>query len=211
MLFDTPGVHLAHRLSASLLPSELKAILPRGRIKPYTPAPTAALPGTSYFWGGLVRVDVLAAPLCARLTFVSACSLRVASVGGGVDAARAHYDAEVGRTLTPPLTPESAAQLGALEMRQRVEVPLREMEQAADISISGLGWISVGALASLRGAAAHDAGGMSAVLEVWAPKGVNVALRPPMPIAKLPNAVTTYDDEFDDFRKIDDRNFDDAM
>ena len=28
MLFDTPGVHLQHRLSALLLPDELKAILP---------------------------------------------------------------------------------------------------------------------------------------------------------------------------------------
>ena len=29
---------------------------------------------------------------------------------------------------------------------------------------------------------------MRAVLEVWAPKGVQVSLRPPMPVAGLPNA-----------------------
>jgi nitric-oxide synthase len=187
MLFDTPGLHLAHRLSASLLPDELRAILPRGRVKPYTPVLDGHLAGTSFFWGGLVRVDVLAAPLCARLTFVSPYTLRVSHVAGGAAAATAHYDAEVGRTLTPPLTRESAAQLGELEMAQRVELSLAEMEQAVDVSISGLGWVSVGALASLR--KAKGVASMDVVLEVYAPRGVQVSLRPPMPISGLPNDV----------------------
>ena len=193
MLFDTPGLHLAHRLTASLLPDELKAIQPRGKIKPYTPAPAdgAGLAGSSLFWGGLARLDVIDAPPSARLTFVSACTnLRVSEVGcravGGFDAAGAHYAAEAGRTLTPPLTAESARQLGGLEMRSRVELELSEMEQACDISISGLGWISVGALASLRASPA----GMRCVIEVWVPKGVQVSLRPPMPIGGLPNQVS---------------------
>ena len=69
---------------------------------------------------------------------------------------------------------------------------LLESEQACDISISGLGWISVGALASLRRTDAP----MVAVLEVWVPKGVQVSTRPPMPIARLPAAVPAY--EFDE-------------
>ena len=183
MLFDTPGLHLPHRLSAQLLPAELRAILPRGRIKPYTPSPDVPLGGTTFFWGGLVRVDVLEAPLCARLSFVSGYQLQVERFTGGVDAAGAFYAEGAGRTLTPPLSPESAEELGALEMRERFEIELNEMQQAGDISISGLGWVSVGALASLRKKEA-----MRAVLEVWAPKGVQVSLRPPMPVAGLPNA-----------------------
>lgn len=157
---------------------------PRGRIKPYTPKIDVPLEGTSLFWGGLVRIDVLTAPIAARLSFVSAYTLRVSHWTDGIATAGAHYDAEAGRSLTPPLTPESAAQLGELEMRLRVEVDLNPMEQAADISISGLGWVSIGALASMR-----QTEPMKAVLEVWVPKGVQVSLRPPMPVAGLPNGV----------------------
>ena len=64
---------------------------------------------------------------------------------------------------------------------------------------SGLGWISVGALASLR-----KADSMRLVLDVWVPKGVQVALRPPMPISKLPNAVPVFGDDADG-------EFDDAL
>lgn len=187
-LFDTPGLHLAHRLSASLLPSELKAMIPRGKMRPYTPLPEtgAGFEGCSFFWGGLVRIDVLQAPLNARFTFVTANSnLNVSQLcEGGVQGAISHYAAEVGRTLTPPLNPESAAQLGELELGRRVEVDLYELEQVCDISISGLGWISVGALASLR-----QSGDMRAVIDVWVPRSVSVKLRNPMPVGRLPNNV----------------------
>jgi nitric-oxide synthase len=183
MLFDTPGLHIAHRLSASLLPDELHAILPRGRISPYTPAETAVA-GSTFFWGGLVRIDVIEAPISARLSFVTAFELRVTQ--HPTPEAASFYEVEAGRTLTPPLSPQSAADLGALEMRKRVELDLDEMEQAADISISGLGWVSVGALASLRGKSSRGRG-THAVMDVWVPKGVEVSLRPPMPIAGLPN------------------------
>lgn len=183
MLFDTPGVHLAHRLSASLLPEELKAILPRGKIKPYTPVVAAAR--KTFFWGGLVRIDVVQAPLCARFSFVSAYSLQVHPYSEDVDGATRFYHDEVGRSLTPPLTPESAAELGDLQKCERFELDLDEMSQAADISISGLGWISVGALASLRKEPGSE--GMRTVIDVWVPVGVRISLRPPMPIAGLPN------------------------
>ena len=191
-LFDTPGLHVPHRLSAQLLPEELRKILPRGRIKPYTPPLDGPLEGKSFFWGGLVRVDVLEAPLAARLSFVSAYTLSVSSCTGGAEAAQAHYDENVGKTLTPPLTPASAADLGGLQMAQRIELELFEMEQAADVAISGLGWVSVGALASLRPAGRKASQRM--VMEVWVPRGVQVSLRPPMPIAGLPNEVAGFEE-----------------
>ena len=140
-----------------------------------------ATPPYSHFWGGLVRVDVVSAPASVRLSFVSAYTLRVATCAGGPDVATAMYAEEAGVSLTPPLSRESAQQLGGLQLARRVELQLRESTQAADISISGLGWVSVGALASLRG------GDMSVVIDVWAPKEVQVSLRPPMPVQGLPN------------------------
>lgn len=191
MLFDTPGLHLSHRLTASLLPEELKSMIPRGRIKPYTPRPETGLEGCSFFWGGLVRVDVRKAPLSARLTFVSAAgNLRVTQLcEGGVQGAADYYAAEVGRTLTPPLTQESAKDLGELEMRKRVEIDLHENEQECDISISGLGFISVGSVSSLR------KGEMFTMIDVWVPKEVKVSLRPPMPVGGLPNQVEYLPDD----------------
>lgn len=185
MLFDTPGVHLAHRLSAQLLPAELKAILPRGKMRPYTPV-SAAPAGSSYFWGGLCRVDVVEAPACLRLSFVTAYDLKV-TVCEDTDGATAFYDAEAGRTLTPPLDASSAAELGGLELRETIELELQEMSQAADVCISGLGWISVGALASLVKRSGADT--MRAKLAIWLPKGVIVSVRPPMPIGGLPNRI----------------------
>ena len=67
-LYDTPGIHLQHRLSAQLLPRELKAVLPRGRMRPHTPQQLAA-PGSTFFWGGLARFDIRDAPSALRLTF----------------------------------------------------------------------------------------------------------------------------------------------
>ena len=191
----------------SALPSELRAILPRGRIKPYTPA-VAAASGSSFFWGGLARIDVLEAPLCARLTFVTAYALKVEQCREAPEAAENFYQAEVGRTLTPPLTPESAQQMGELVMKQRVELELSEMTQSADISISGLGWVSVGALASLR----RSDAGMACVIEVWVPQGVQVSLRPPMPIAGLPNEPPEFEDELPtDWRHLGGGDFDDRV
>ena len=86
--------------------------------------------------GWLVRIDVVQAPLCARFSFVSY-SLQVHPYSEDVDGATRFYHDEVGRSLTPPLTPESAAELGDLQMRA-LELDLDEMSQVADISISGL-------------------------------------------------------------------------
>ncbi len=183
MLFDTPGVHLQHRLSAQLLPAELKALVPRGRMRPYTPRAAAA--GSTFFWGGLARIDVVEGPACLRLTFC-AYGLQVEHVQRTSDA-DAYYGEHVGVTLTPPLTPESAAELGGLVMKKRVELDLHEMEQAADVSVSGLGWVSVSALASLSSGTRGPGSTMRAVLDVWAPKAVEVGVvRPPMPIGGLP-------------------------
>mmetsp|Transcript_46672 Transcript_46672/g.77203 ORF Transcript_46672/g.77203 Transcript_46672/m.77203 type:complete len:490 (+) Transcript_46672:161-1630(+) len=180
-LYDTPGVHLQHRISTHLLPDELKVVLPRGRMRPYTPPSPSVVP-TTFFWGGLARFDVVTAPKALRLSFC-AFNLRVHSRSTVL--ADNEYAAQVGRTLTPPLDPESAEQFGALQLRRSVELNVRPMQQAADIAISGLGWVSVGCLNTLEDT---RAAGLLATIDVWVPRGVEVLVRPPMPIAGLPTA-----------------------
>jgi len=185
-LYDTPGVHLQHRMSAQLLPRELQAVQPRGRMRPYTPQQLAA-PGSTFFWGGLVRFDIREAPSALRLTFC-AYPMSVHFCPDVADA-EAHYRDQVGVTLTPPLDTESAAELGGLVLRRTARLELFPMEQAADIAISGLGWVSVGCLATLqstdRRRKAQDAP-LAATIDVWAPRGIEVLVRPPMPIAGVP-------------------------
>ena len=57
---------------------------------------------------------------------------------------------------------------------------LTPCEQAADLAISGLGWVSVGCLPTLQ------QGALEATLAVWVPRGVEVFVRPPMPVGGLP-------------------------
>lgn len=184
-LYDTPGVHLAHRMPAQLTPAELAAVAPRRAIRPFTPA-EPAVAGTSYFLGGLARIDVVAAPPSMRLSFC-AFGLRVHTVPTAE--AEAAHAANAGAEWTPPLDRDSAAELGALTLRRTVELELTPMAQAADLAISGLGWVSVGALASLR----RGDGALQATLDVWLPKGVELFVRPPMPIAGLPTAQAEVD------------------
>ena len=117
-----------------------------------------------------------------RLSFCAS-NLKVTRCDDTADAA-AHYASGVGTELTPPLSRASAAELGALVMRKRIELELSPMDVAADVSISGLGWVAVGALASLRAPASP--GAMRVVIDVWVPQGVEVSLRRPMPVGGLP-------------------------
>ena len=186
-LYDTPGVHLSHRLSAQLLPSELSQLSPRGRLKPHTPRmPDAGsggglrgLQGRTFFWGGLARIDVTACPSSLRLTF---CGFGPKVHGCATADADAEYAALVGTVLTPPNDAASAAELGPLQLRKQVSLALTPLQHTADIAISGLGWVAVSALPTLR--ASTDE--MRCEIDVWVPAKVEVFLRPPMPVGGLP-------------------------
>lgn len=192
-LYDTPGVHLSHRLSAQLLPAELAQLRPRGRLKPYTPRMPGAdadgagggsgglqgLQGRTFFWGGLARVDVTRCPSSLRLTF---CGFGPKVHGCATADADAEYAAGVGSVLTPPHDAASAAELGPLQLRKQVSLTLTPLQHTADIAISGLGWVAVSALPTLRASADE----MRCEMDVWVPAKVEVFLRPPMPIGGMP-------------------------
>ncbi|CAL8466555.1 g6091 [Coccomyxa elongata] len=95
VLYDTPGVHLQHRLQHLLDPALTKQLLPKGKLKPFVPprpqelATRAQLGASSatrrvaasgtYFWGGLVRIDVLDAAVSTSLAFYGPKAMRVQS------------------------------------------------------------------------------------------------------------------------------------
>eukprot|EP00884_Botryococcus_braunii_P017452 jgi/Botrbrau1/4390/Bobra.105_2s0036.1 len=82
-LYDTPGLHLHHRLPHMLQPDEVAALRPRTRLKPNTVPiePQSNSGGQSICVGGVVRLEIRAAPPGSSLTFflpptlgVGACS-----------------------------------------------------------------------------------------------------------------------------------------
>ncbi|KAL3152747.1 hypothetical protein ABBQ38_012336 [Trebouxia sp. C0009 RCD-2024] len=94
-LFDTPGIHLHHRLPHLLTPEELKQMHPRRRLRPYyPPAPedlaqeedegaagsssmTNESVSATYQWGGVARLDVVSAPPGTALVFYGPPALHV--------------------------------------------------------------------------------------------------------------------------------------
>ncbi|DBA83038.1 TPA: hypothetical protein ACH3X1_006811 [Trebouxia sp. C0004] len=98
-LFDTPGVHLHHRLPHLLSPDELKELHPRKRLRPYyPPMPQDLIPqeeedtttgstanaidttgpvSATYQWGGVARVDIVSAPCGTTLAFYGPPALHV--------------------------------------------------------------------------------------------------------------------------------------
>lgn len=167
-----------HRLSARLLPAELAMTLPRGKMKPYTPQ-APSVPGVSYFWGGLARLDVVHAPPAMRLSFCTGAGGLVVHTCATTDA-EAEHAAKAGVEWTPPQDRESAAEIGPLVLHRTARLKLTPMQQSADLAISGLGWVSVGCLSTLQ------VGPLEATIGVWVPRGVEVFVRPPMPIGSLP-------------------------
>ncbi|CAI5504046.1 unnamed protein product [Closterium sp. Naga37s-1] len=195
-LYDTPGVHLHHRMAAMLHPWDLHHLGPKRRLRSFvvtgpleqhtgagkgrekteekaekaergekgekgeqkesveeaggearaeegTSGEQNGLQGTSLFWGGLVRIDVVKAPAGTALTFFGPVAIRVSTVP--TPAANAFYEAEVGRLLVPPSKPlEEPAWEGLPSQRAfSFRLPAKRSSPVADIAISGLGWVSL--------------------------------------------------------------------
>ena len=86
-------------------------------------------------------------------------------------------------SLTPPNDPESAAALGPLQLRKNVKLTLTQGRHTADIAVSGLGWLAVSCLPTLRATSPEE---MQLEIDVWVPAKVEVFLRPPMPVQLYP-------------------------
>lgn len=186
VLVDTPGLHLHHRLIHGLAPGEATALQPQKALRPwFAPDPAAVstdaagMGAASYAWGGLVRVDVKAAPPGTRLIFYGPGPLRVGATplqsGPLTDA---DLDALAGGPDgAPAFGRASVATRGGLRPARQVVLRGR----AVDVAVSGLpGWVSVRPPAGDTGP--DSLGGIA--LRVWAPVGVEVFLRDPLPVAE---------------------------
>lgn len=174
---------------------------------PRDAAASAGISGTSYSasyeWGGLVRVDVLGAPASTRIAFYGPTTMRVHAQPLAASAAIAPPDTPAASGEQPPVSapetdagsnsgtgpsssgPELWCAGSVIARGGRVPHELvvkvapgtggvvgRPGAPLADIAVSGLpGWVSIWAPGARR----------DLKLRVWAPKGVEVFLRPPLP------------------------------
>lgn len=170
-LYDTPGLHLHHRIPHMLTPEENKQLHPRKRVKRYAVGPLHT--GQSLAWGGLVRLDVVESTSDGDpedggmyMTFCGPPCLRV--VSSGTDSTATRTD--------PLFGEESVALRGGLRMARSVDLHSNSGGDGVhqDIAISGIpGWIAVHSSGRRKG---------GVKMNVWAPVGVEVYMRPAFPI-----------------------------
>lgn len=117
--------------------------------------------------GGLAKVEVVGDSKPFLLTFFVANEIKLHPT----DAAKAedYVKKHIGGVLTPPLPPgeERLEQIGQFEDHVVDIEGLGWKEAAADISLTGLGWIAV-------------TGAGSAKIKVSVPEGIGVSVRPPL-------------------------------
>jgi len=158
-LYDTPGLLVPGTLTQMLTPEELKIVVPRKKVEPITFRVTS---GKCVLVGGLARVGIIGDSKPFLLTFFVANDIKLHPTDS--DKADHLIENHVGKMLTPPL-----------EKRENIEWEHHDIaidgagwkEAAADITLRGLGWVAV-------------TGAGKASLRVTVPKGIGVAVRPPL-------------------------------
>lgn len=149
-MFDTPGIIQAHQMTHYVTDDELKLIMPKEEIKPRN---FQLNEGQTLFLGGLVKVDYIQGGRRSLNCFVSN---RLHIHRTKLENGDALWRRQIGELLVPP-----GDQSFDFEGLKRHSFSVKDKKQ--DIIISGLGFITV------------DEG---AVIEVYAPKQVDVYLRP---------------------------------
>lgn len=149
-IVDTPGIVNTDRLSEMVSAQELSAIIPQTWLRPKVYQLDA---GQTLFFAGLARIDFKRGP---RQPFVCYMAKDLYIHRTKTERADALYRDHVGEMLSPP------NEVGALPPLSKRSYGVKR--EKTDIVISGLGWMTC------RGDAAD--------LDVYAPKGVAVSLRP---------------------------------
>ena len=197
ILYDTPGLHIHHRMPHILTPDENKGLHPRKRlVGRAVPAPAFSRARdtpethTCYAWGGLVRVHVVDCPDGTSLTFFGPDVLELTSVPFSTDALKGMLQGEL-----PPETPGEGFGRDSVEMRGGMRVAKKAAIKVgkkggvlADVAVSGIpGWIQIAHDVSETPPAADESSGgrgHAVRIVVGGPKGIEVFGRPPMPMAR---------------------------
>lgn len=152
-LYDTPGVINTEQITHYVSPQELKSILPAKTINPKVYQLTD---GQTLFLGGFARMDFIKG---SPQSFVVYISNEIPIHRTKLEKADSLYEAHAGALLSPP-SKETLQQMPKLQ-KHFFSISSGEKQ---DIVISGLGWITVQ--------------GTQAKVEIQAPKGISVTLRP---------------------------------
>jgi 30S ribosome assembly GTPase len=162
-LYDTPGLLVPGTLTQLLTPEELKIVVPRKTVEPITFRVAA---GKCVLVGGLARIELVdSKPFFFTFFVANDIKLHPTDASRADDFVRNH----AGGMLTPPLAPgpERLEQLGEFE-EHVIDIQGRGwQEAAADITLTGLGWVAV-------------TGAGTAKVRVSVPKGIGVVVRPPL-------------------------------
>ncbi|CBZ52891.1 Predicted GTPases (ISS), related [Neospora caninum Liverpool] len=161
-LIDTPGIPSRHQVTSLLrFAADLYSIVPSKRLQPITYAVTE---GKSLLIGAMARID-LAQGSTALITcyFSHKITLHICKTVKAADL----LSRKACTFLYPPHLPAGFDRLQPL-VRHSVKVHAGNSTAYDDISIAGLGWISVAGAAGPK------------ELHVWAPQGVKIFRRPAM-------------------------------
>jgi len=163
-LYDTPGLLVPGTLTQLLTPEELKMVVPKKQVEPIT---FRVESGKCVLVGGLARIEVIGDSKPFLFTFFVANDIKLhpTSVKKADDFIAQH----AGELLTPPLGDgaKRMAEIGEFETHDIDIDGFGWKEAAADITLRGLGWISV-------------TGAGTAKIRVTIPKGIGISVRPPL-------------------------------
>ncbi|XP_010503345.1 PREDICTED: NO-associated protein 1, chloroplastic/mitochondrial [Camelina sativa] len=195
-LYDTPGVHLHHRQAAVVHSDDLPALAPQNRLRGQSfdistlptqlsssPKGEESLNGYTFFWGGLVRIDILKALPETCITFYGPKALDILVVP--TKTATDFYQKEVGVLLKPPSGKDQMQEWKGLQSHRLLQIEIIDAKRpASDVAISGLGWISIEPIRRTRGTEPRDLNDSEHQIRlcVSVPKPVEVFLRPTLPI-----------------------------
>ncbi|XP_022928803.1 NO-associated protein 1, chloroplastic/mitochondrial [Cucurbita moschata] len=207
-IFDTPGVHLHHRLAAVVHSEDLPALAPQSRLRGQnfqvdqlatdnemgSKDLSSGLNGFSIFWGGLARVDLLKVQPETCLTFYGPKGLQIHVVP--TEKADEFYEKELGISLTPPSGKQARDDWRGLEVMRQLKINFEdEQRPACDVAISGLGWITFERKKSLQNNHSDLESSVDELkLAVHVPKPVEIFVRPPMPVGKAGSEWYQYRD-----------------
>jgi 30S ribosome assembly GTPase len=150
-IVDTPGIVKKNRLSEWISPKELGKVIPKSRLNPKVYQLNS---DQTVFFAGLARFDYVEGK---RQPFTCYFSNQLYLHRTKREQADTFYEKHLGGMLQPPHDPTELPPL----QKHRIVVSGKDKQ---DIVISGLGWIACG---KERG-----------VVDVYAPKGIEVTLRP---------------------------------
>jgi hypothetical protein len=173
-LYDTPGIIMPHQLTNSLDAKELKAVIPSKSVDRVS---LRLGEGKSLFLGALARIDVLEGRPFFFTAFVSS---DVKVHPGRTEDAEEFTRRHVGGLLSPPYEPARWEALGEWSSKSFTAQGDGWKHACVDIVLSGLGWVSLTGVGTIR-------------VRIWAPRGVGVFTREAlMPFEVKNSGVSRY-------------------